>query len=397
LDISFHYFAVKTVARAAGLNEKRAQRIAEYSQFIDDYNQFAYTFAKKIPSYVKAPELDIVYNETLKIINPVTTGFYTWDDYVLIASPRQQRLTVVPYHFIPMNEQKMKKENDWRTVPATLNNGSYIADELKDLKNDIAKGTINENDALMKSGMLLHTFADTHAHQLFTGFLTPYNSASLVSAFDNITGKDITKEAQYWIDKFLSIIKKFIPVPTIGHMILGHVPDLTHISFEMKYKGSDGKIHHHTRSNTEVFANVCKLLYDYLKDLPYATETPTPWNELEPLIAKGLLVNAVKELEENEKNAVKKLTEHWSKIFNYNYEYSSDKIRNSFVNANAPLEVMTVELDGQTVNLIGTDYSDEFFKYNLFADKHLVKLYGPKPRSWFSAENIEFYDFPVFD
>ena len=38
MDISFHYFAVKTVAFAAGFSEAEAQRIAEFSQFIDDFN-----------------------------------------------------------------------------------------------------------------------------------------------------------------------------------------------------------------------------------------------------------------------------------------------------------------------------------------------------------------------
>ena len=40
MDISFHYFAVKTVAFAAGFSEAEAQRIAEFSQFINDFNWY---------------------------------------------------------------------------------------------------------------------------------------------------------------------------------------------------------------------------------------------------------------------------------------------------------------------------------------------------------------------
>lgn len=63
MDISFHYFAVKTVARAAGYDEQKAQRIAEFSQFIDDFNWYKCRCAGNVPDYIKAPNLDIVVNK----------------------------------------------------------------------------------------------------------------------------------------------------------------------------------------------------------------------------------------------------------------------------------------------------------------------------------------------
>ena len=78
MDISFHYFAVKSVALAAGLSESKAQRLAEFSQFIDDYNWYVYFEAENIPSYIRDPQLDIDLSNNL--INPVTTGFSTISD-----------------------------------------------------------------------------------------------------------------------------------------------------------------------------------------------------------------------------------------------------------------------------------------------------------------------------
>lgn len=46
---------------------------------------------------------------------------------------------------------------------------------------------MNKNDALMKMGMLFHTFADTYAHQLFTGYNNKVNSVKLIRATDNIS------------------------------------------------------------------------------------------------------------------------------------------------------------------------------------------------------------------
>jgi len=40
VDISFHYFAVKTLALEAGFNNDEAQRIATFSQYVDDYNAY---------------------------------------------------------------------------------------------------------------------------------------------------------------------------------------------------------------------------------------------------------------------------------------------------------------------------------------------------------------------
>lgn len=78
MDISFHYFAVKTVAFAAGFSEAEAQRIAEFSQFIDDFNWYTLRAAKDIQSCITSnPALDIVYNKTLHLINPVTQASRT--------------------------------------------------------------------------------------------------------------------------------------------------------------------------------------------------------------------------------------------------------------------------------------------------------------------------------
>lgn len=171
MDIAYHYFAVKSIARAAGYPEARAQRIAEFSQFIDDYNWYVHFLANNIPPYVKSDELDIVFNNMLGMINPVTTGFSDWIDMATLILPRSQRYTVAPFHFIPQ-DSKSCKANDYRTVPAVLDDGSYISDMLVALKAEIQGNTLPDSDALMKMGMLCHTFADTYAHQLFTGFNT---------------------------------------------------------------------------------------------------------------------------------------------------------------------------------------------------------------------------------
>lgn len=389
MDISFHYFAIKTVARAAGYDERQAQRIATFSQFIDDFNWYAYFRAGNIPEYIKAPNLDIVFNETLKIINPVTTGFSDWFDMATLILPRPQRYTVSPFHFIPQDAQSVA-EGDRRTVPATLDDGSYISTELRELQNDIAAGMINENDSLMKMGMLLHTFADTYAHQLFTGFNNRVNSAKLISASDNITGADVTEQYHFWIEQWIAKAERIIKtkLPTIGHMAIAHIPDLSHLSFEIEYKRNDGATGRHSRSNTTAFVATCGQIYDYMRSvLGEAHLANMSWDELSPKLAEGFLIDASKELNDGEAAAVGKLIPHWSRIFpDYNYAYDSERIKNGFVTA-VLNDTCTVTLDGVEQSLTAKNYSEDFYRFNYFADLHLIKLYGEHPRNLLSDEN----------
>lgn len=64
----------------------------------------------------------------------------------------------------------------------------------------------------MITGMLLHTFADTYAHQLFTGYAEEVNSVELISATDDITGEDVTQKYHFWIEECLEKLEE------IGHV-----------------------------------------------------------------------------------------------------------------------------------------------------------------------------------
>lgn len=392
MDISFHYFAVKSIARAAGYEERKAQRIASYSQFIDDYNWYAHFLASNIPDYVKSTELDIVFNETLGIINPVTTGFSDFFDMATLILLRSQKFTVSPFHFIPQ-DKKSREEGDNRTVPATLNDNSYITNMLKKLKENWVKGNLEENEALMQMGSLFHTFADTYAHQLFTGFNNKSNSVEILSVIDNITDEDVTTKYKFWIDKWIKRIESIITIkmPTIGHMSIAHVPDLSHLSFSMRYQDLKGEKHTYQRSNTQVFVTACKELYHYIRSYlePIGIPADMEWDELAEKLAAGFLIDASDELDKGEMEAVKKLIPHWSNIFpNYTYSYSSENIKKGFVLSSSN-NTVRVEINGEEQNLFSSAYSEDFYRFNLYADRLLILLYGSHPRNLLSDNEYD--------
>lgn len=405
MDICFHYFAVKTLARAAGYPEEQAQRIAVYSQLMDDYDWQGYLRADNMPDYLKRDGADVVCSEEFKIVSPVATGFPGVLDMASLILPRSQKLIVSPFHFIPQNGRRVSK-GDLRAVPAKLHDGSYISSMLDRLEEDMASGGIPEGDALMKMGMLFHTFADTYAHQLFTGYNNRTNSVKLISAKDNITQADATKEYGYWIEQWIAQIEEDLgaEIPTIGHMSVVSIPDLSHLSFEMEYTDVDGTKRVHARSNTGLFVAACKELYTFAREvLGGAAKAEMEWDTLAPLLAEGFLIDTVKDKSDGKDAVIQKLTEHWSGVFKkygYTYAYGSKAITDSFkltetdgiLTAEVFTEDMIAELGEGNTKLFGGEYSDDFYKFTLFADEQLINLYGNHPRKILTASGAVPYD-----
>jgi hypothetical protein len=71
MDINFHYFAVKAIACTSGFEEEEAQMIADYSQFVDDFNLYAYIWLSEVPEFARYLSKEILPG--LYCFNPVTT------------------------------------------------------------------------------------------------------------------------------------------------------------------------------------------------------------------------------------------------------------------------------------------------------------------------------------
>jgi hypothetical protein len=370
VDISFHYFAVKTLSCLAGFSDSDAQIIAEYSQFVDDYNWHDRQICLNIPTYARESNLDLVNGLTFVIFNPATTGFSALD-YSQFTLFDSQKYILHPFHFIPRDSAHVSK-GDRRAYPATISDGSYISNLLAEARNEFQKEENQSGDnrkyCLMHIGMLLHTFADTYAHQLFTGYFGWENNVILDQVINNITKKDETLEYQKDIVMWSTrTIGKISPnMPMVSHMMIKNVPDLAHVSFTMKYQISQGLYSTHTRNNTEVFVNkTSREILNYLRSCLKSKEiTNTEWDLIAKKMSDSFLIDISKLVTEAEK--VSTLTAHWGVIWslsypNYQYAYSSNEIKKRF-----------------KPNIIFR--SHDFYKYNVFADKRLVALFGPRPR-----------------
>lgn len=322
MDINYHYFTVKTLAREAGFNEAEAQRIATFSQFIDDFNWITYIDCKNIPSYIKDdPNYDLYISAWVTAnlnFNPAVTGFKGIVDMTSLLLERTQKFTVSPFHFIPRdltNDVKAK-----RVVPATIGDGSIISRVLEDARRFFINQTEPRSNSLLRIGMLLHTFADTYAHQMFSGYDSWVNDVTDVTAVNNITQADITQDIRNEIKMEAERIKAAKDsatesnaiLPCIGHMWAGHSPDLTNISFSMRYKQNRGDTQRHVyqRSNTDTFLIASRHTLNYLRAcLGRRDISDADWATLSANIRRGFMIEFPK------RDVEATLARHWAGFF----------------------------------------------------------------------------------
>lgn len=367
MDLNFHYYAVKTLAFRAGFSEEDAQTIANYSQFVDDYTKFFPMVLDDVPEF--AQHLGVKFLGVW-IFWPVTTGFDSWVDMLRLVTEEHQKTITVPFHFIPPHtklNEKITGDNRvaWRVVPAHMSTDSLIRELMLGAKKDFQDNPDNRKVNLMHIGMLLHTFADTYAHQNFSGFWGWENYCKLTRVVDNVTNKDIT--ASYEPDLYYLI-------PAIGHPEANHAPDDSNVTFDVKmlFKEEDMYKEYpfsYRRSNTSEYCILAREIINFLSDcLGKEPPAENEWEELCLNLAKGFLTSQKEPIV---------LNRHWGNIFkDISYHYSKETMMNELLEQQDQqidgIEDVVAELHNHGIEANPTLYkvkSEDFFHYNVLADE----------------------------
>lgn len=368
MSINFNYFLIKTLAIEAGFGENDSQKIASYSQFVDDYNLKAPIYISNVPNYAK-------HLVSFGLFYPVTTAFNSRIDMATLMLERNQRNIVVPFHFQPMKSlEKINSRSNYR-VKAYKYDDKSILDELLDSeKKSYLKS--NNNVQLIKIGVLLHILVDSYAHQNFSGFWNWENCSKLLKVYDNINDKDITE---------LYSPELYYKLPSIGHSNINYVLDESNVSLEyaMKLNVSDNYSYSHIRDNTKEFL-ICSLeILNYLREckgFSRVNDNSFEWTKISDSIKKGLLTNL--------KN-IDLLAIHWKRFFpNIIYKYNKDNfLRNVFTLDMRNESPMLTEQEaiGRLINFtenitqaLFLVKNDDFFRYNVFAKEIIDKVNGKK-------------------
>ena len=357
MDINYHYFAVKAIASKAGFSKDEAQQIASYSQFVDDFDLYAWISMDYVPPY--AQYLATKFSKWW-FFNPVTTGFNDWFDMAMLMLAKNQKWIVTPFHFIP--EKPVKEIPDRvnrRVVPARMDTPSLISNMLKSARETLIKDrAINREINLMRIGALLHIFADTYAHQNFSGYQGWENHSYITNVTDNINDRDITKSYEPG---------KYYLLPSIGHANVNHAPDDSNVTFNMRQKLKDTDSSYsvnYSRSNTRDYTLISKEIFNFLSAcLEKTPVSDDEWEALKKLLVQGFLTGS---------KDSDVLAKHWNRIFpDIEFKYDKSGMIESLltVDESSPVKMSVTEaLQSQSDEVIFKAKSDMFFRYNVVAD-----------------------------
>jgi hypothetical protein len=283
MDINFHYFAVKAIALSVGFEESKAQTIAEFSQFIDDFDLYADMALEEVPEDARrfAAKKGGWY-----AFRPVTTGFNSYYDYYRLRNEDIQRWLVAPFHFIPgskLSEIPDGHRIALRTQKAAIGDRTLIDQLLFAAMNRYLERPEDDTKDLIRIGMLLHIFADTHSHDGFSGFAGWENHGLIRTAHDIDNGANIDVN-----------IERLHLLKSVGHANVGTLPDRSNwfIHFTQKKSGGPTDYSHHVfHNNTDSFLDASKEITRYLSYCLNKPFNEALWPSIASLLKKGFRTN----------------------------------------------------------------------------------------------------------
>lgn len=319
MDINFHYFAVKSLAVRAGFSAADAQTLAEYSQFVDDYNRTGSVLFQNVPEFARHLAKKDGSNWRLQC---VTTGFSSFLDMAELVRRSRQQHICIPFHFIPPQalNAPVADEAAWRTEPETLQKPTVLRCLLEKAENRYKQAPA-ARESLIGLAILLHIFADTYAHQRFSGFGGWWNHGSVIKEQCN-TGKRL-RIVSAAAKRLGSEAKGKHALPSIfvGHMSFGHAPDKSSLCFTARQKQAQGRKLdlEYTRDNTEVFLEASRTMLNFMRRCRAMAPVPdSEWKTLSDAMRQGFLTQEAD---------AKLLAAHWHKQFpDIAYDYGLGKM-----------------------------------------------------------------------
>ncbi len=213
MNREFHYYVVCYLARKAGFPLEHAETIALSSQMVDD---------SKLPWKIEGEQNSghphtLSADQSASFMTEVTQNYLFWD-------PKIARDVYLPFHFIPGDPQlAAMKRKDRKLHPLAVTADSQNARAL--LVDALRSGN------LFRIGIALHSYADTWAHQNFTGTADPFNE---------LEARNI--------------------LPAVGHLQAGTTPDQPQALWrDMRLAASYEDI-----SNSARFLEAARMIYRFL-------------------------------------------------------------------------------------------------------------------------------------
>lgn len=340
MEIDFHHGVVYVLSRLAGFSKEEADIVASSSQFVDDA-------IWGLPIFFKTGE----------IYKPMSSAHKTLDyrNFVELAN----RLSWVSFHFLPGNcEVASGMENgfDFESRLVCKPN-SFLA---KDMVEECIRNR-GEANALFRLGISLHVYADTWAHQGFSGIQSNLNKVGYVN--DEVVSANLKQKVKnFFSDIYDSAVGTIVEnVLPLGHGAVLSYPDRPYLKW--KYFNSNGKLVE--RDNTEIFMEAVKNVYEVLCQFRngdievsgvYAPLTDDSLNKIKELMTKTI-----------DSDPIKRLNVWLSKIEEDHFGFGSEKAK-----------YVICGPDSWEYAAFGRELQDDKFKYdfkNAFLESNWMQFH----------------------
>ncbi len=246
-----HFYGTYALARAAGINAKRAQVIAYAAQYVDD-----------------STDNNSEVHEDGGMFQTIATAHTNTEAIGNAAADQtEQRQVWVPFHFYPGNEGETLSER------LLCRKDSAIAREM--VQNHIRHAAREESYALPLLGVMAHVYADTFSHYGFSGVSSRWNKVDGQSFELDVENQEMKT---YVMGKFSSFLNKYSPsfvtknfrniaskgasvaTGALGHGAVGTYPDRPFLKWRFNYK-KDCARRAGWRDNPQTFLEGCKALH----------------------------------------------------------------------------------------------------------------------------------------
>jgi len=259
----FHYSIIKILAVKAGFDPEEAQIIAHASQYVDDATTHKAVRVPNPPDFVLGHPR---YDEKSRSFDPICTA-HKLLGFITGIFEKAQKEVYVSFHFIPdkdFDQIDSVKQKHY----VTRKNGEFVNKLMENAVGEVKAVPSGGNriPSLIKLGMVSHSYADTWAHQGFSGCHSPFN---------DITNLEIN-EAGQWEGA------NYGYRPDIGHAEADDSPDVTHLEWRYDYDGTNNVVNAVTqRQNTDIFMDASKHIFEYLCKAAGKDDIQTLWNGFE--------------------------------------------------------------------------------------------------------------------
>ncbi len=253
----FHYYCVGVLARAAGFNSRDALTIAYASQYVDDSSE-----SQLIPIETGSGAIQF---------DPARTAYAVLEALQTLSWSAQKRIWI-PFHFLPPEPFRPGQQATFSFI--TRPNSSFAQLVLEQA---VREPMGNYKRRLCRIGVALHTYADSWAHQDFSGRQSrAENNVEEIYLFNRSTGE--------WEHLRIENIL-FDLLPQIGHAEVGFFPDEAFQKWRCAIEPSGRVIE---RDNVKVFLEAAETIYGHLETMDKLDpEPPIPFDQLKEKI-KGL-------------------------------------------------------------------------------------------------------------